>query len=409
MNSPESVLSRAATWLAFASAVSVLFSIAVCQILLALAIAALLMSGEPLRFPPIRLPLGLFLGGTLISLAFSAESVAGLPQVRKMYVFLMLLVVFSAIRELALMRKLFLCWAGVGALIALRGYVQFGVKMQEAHAQGRNFYEYYVAERITGFMSHWMTFSGQEMFALLMLIAFILYGSGRRKGLWVACGTLIAAALLLGWTRSIWMATAAATLYLAWFWRRWLVVVVPAVGLAAVVISPPEIKERFTSILKPRKDTDSNEHRLITWRTGLEMIKRHPVLGLGPEGVKHHFLEYVPADVPRPLPSGWYGHLHNIYLHYAAERGIPTMLALMWLLGRILWDFWHGLRKAPPGQNDLRFLLHGGIAVVLATLVAGIFELNLGDSEVLTMFLVVVACGYGAMEAQRRAEAAVDA
>jgi len=38
------------------------------------------------------------------------------------------------------------------------------------------------------------------------------------------------------------------------------------------------------------------------------------------------------------------------------------------------------------------------MAVVLATMVAGFFELNLGDSEVLTMFLVVVGCGYLALE-----------
>jgi hypothetical protein len=39
-------------------------------------------------------------------------------------------------------------------------------------------------------------------------------------------------------------------------------------------------------------------------------------------------------------------------------------------------------------------------------MVAGFYELNLGDSEVLTMFLVVVACGYGAIEANRAGEAA---
>ena len=36
--------------------------------------------------------------------------------------------------------------------------------------------------------------------------------------------------------------------------------------------------------------------------------------------------------------------------------------------------------------------------MVLATLVEGFVEVNLGDSEVLTMFLVVVACGYLALE-----------
>jgi putative inorganic carbon (HCO3(-)) transporter len=70
----------------------------------------------------------------------------------------------------------------------------------------------------------------------------------------------------------------------------------------------------------------------------------------------------------------------------------------MWLLLEVLFDFWRGLGALPPGGSNRRFLLHGGIAVVLATMVAGFFELNLGDSEVLTMFLVVVACGYLALE-----------
>ena len=74
------------------------------------------------------------------------------------------------------------------------------------------------------------------------------------------------------------------------------------------------------------------------------------------------------------------------------------MLVLMWMLIQILVDFWRGLKTLPPGPGNRRFLLHGGIAAVLATMVEGCVELNLGDSEVLTMFLVVVACGYLALE-----------
>jgi O-antigen ligase len=208
----------------------------------------------------------------------------------------------------------------------------------------------------------------------------------------------MALALLLGFTRSIWLATAVAGVYLCWFFRRWLVPLAPVALVLLFFLSPAAVRERITSLTRPKQGVDSNEFRVVTWRTGVRMIEKHPLLGLGPEGVKLHFAEYVPADIPRPLPSGWYGHLHNIYLHYAAERGIPTMLVLMWLLLEVLFDFWRGLGALPPGRSNRRFLLHGGIAVVLATMVAGFFELNLGDSEVLTMFLVVVACGYLALE-----------
>jgi putative inorganic carbon (HCO3(-)) transporter len=399
MDPSEPLLFRIARWLTFGSAVAILFSIAASQILLGLALAALLLSGGRMRLPRIWLPLGLFLLGTLISLAFSPDPSAGLPQVRKIFVFTTLLVVFSTLRDIVIIRRLFLCWAGAGGLISLRGFVQFGQKVQQAHAAGRSFYDYYVAARITGFMSHWMTFGGQEMIALLMTAAFLFFAciARKRAWVWVLSAFFMSAALLLGFTRGIWVASAGAGLYLLWFWKRLLVVALPVLLVLIALLAPASIRERFDSLLKPGK-IDSNQHRIVTWRTGLEMIRAHPLLGLGPEEVKVQFNQYVPADIPRPLPEGWYGHLHNIYLQYAAERGIPTMLMMLWLLGQVLYDCLRRVWRLPPGRSDLKFLLHGTVAVVLATMISGIFEYNLGDSEVLTMFLVVVGCAYAAMD-----------
>ena len=112
---------RTARWLAFGSAVGILLGIAVSQILLALAFAALLASGEKIRLPRIWLPLSLFMLGTVISLIFSGDPQAGLPQIRKFYVFLELLVVFSLLPGLRMARWLFLSWAGIGAITAVRG------------------------------------------------------------------------------------------------------------------------------------------------------------------------------------------------------------------------------------------------------------------------------------------------
>jgi putative inorganic carbon (hco3(-)) transporter len=175
----------------------------------------------------------------------------------------------------------------------------------------------------------------------------------------------------------------------------------PVVIAAAIFLSPGAIRERFTSILHPSR-LDSNEFRKVTWATGLHMIREHPWLGLGPEMPRIQFDEYVPADIPRPLPEGSYIHLHNIYLHYAAERGIPTLLVFLWMMGKILLDFWRGLRNLLPGRDDRRFLLHGAIAVVLTVLIEGFVDVSLGDSEVLAMFLIVVACGYLALEKDSR-------
>ena len=400
MKTRESILTRGAAWLTFGSAVAILLSIAASQILLGLALAALLLSGEAIRLPRIRLALGLFLAGTVVALLFSGEIAHGLPQIRKFFVFTELLVVFSCLRDAALIRWLFLAWAGVGSIDALRGFVQFAAKMQQAHSQGLSIYQYYVNERITGFTSHWNTYSAEEMFAFIMICAFLFFAPGarRRSWVWVMCATLIAFAILLAETRGVYAAVAVATGYLLWFWNRKLVLLLPVLAGVLILVSPPVIRDRFSSFLKPKQE-DSNTFRKIAWRSGIRMIEAHPLLGIGPDGPKYHFMEYIPEDVPRAsLPSGFYEHVHNLYLQYAAERGIPVLLIFLWMIGQILADFFRGVRSLPPGRSDKRFLLHGAIAVVLAVLVEAFVEVNLGDSEVLTMFLVVVGCGYLALE-----------
>src|ERR1700690_407650 len=164
MDAPESFTLRAARWLAFASSVAIVVGIAPSQILLGMALAALLLSGEKLRLPPIKLPLGLFLLGTLIAIAFSGNPAAGWPQIKKIYVFFQLLIVFSLLRDMALIRWLFLTWAALGSISASLSFVQFARKVQQAHAASTDVYSYYVGERITGFMSHWYTFSAEEMY-----------------------------------------------------------------------------------------------------------------------------------------------------------------------------------------------------------------------------------------------------
>ena len=398
------IIDRAAFYLTCGSAVAILFSIAISQILMALAFAALLFSSEKIRFPPIKLPLALFMTGTVISLVISGHARDGTPQIRKFFVLLMLLLVYSTFRKVSEIRAIALIWAGVATLSAVRSLFQFLQKYQEARELGRNFYDYYVSERITGFMSHWMTFGAQEMIVLLLLASYLFFSKDRKwkPAGWVAAA-ILSVSLVLGLTRSIFLlGVPVGLLYLLWFWHRWMVVAVPVLAVLVILVSPAIVRERAFSIFQPHGETDSNQHRTITRRTGMEMIRAHPWFGLGPEQVKAQFNDWVPADIPRPLPPGWYGHLHNIYLQYAAERGIPTALAIFWVIGKILYDFALALRRKLT-DPDAWFVLHGAIAVILAILAEGFLEYNLGDSEVLTMFLTVAGFGYIAREAAQSA------
>ena len=61
------------------------------------------------------------------------------------------------------------------------------------------------------------------------------------------------------------------------------------------------------------------------------------------------------------------------------------------------WIMPDDVRTSSSTGSPLR-LADSYIAVMIATLAEGIAEYNLGDTEVLTMFLVVVGCGYLALE-----------
>ena len=392
---------RGAFYLTCGALVSILFSIAVSQILMGLALAALLLSSTPLRLPPIKLPLALFLIGTVISLLASGHIQQGMPQIRKFYVFFMLLVVYSTFRTLAEIRAIVLLWTGVATLSAARSLFQFWRVYQQSEELGRSFYDLYLGARITGFTSHWMTFGGEEMIVLLLLASYLFFSGQRRwkTAGWI-CAAILAVSMVLGFTRSIFLlGFPAGLLYLLWFWKKWLVAAAPAVVIIALFLGPEALRERVTSVFEPHGEVDSNRHRAVLRETGVLMIRAHPWLGLGPEQIKYQFDQWAPADA-RPLPEGFYGHLHNIYLQYAAERGIPTLLVFLWMIAKILWDFSRALRRK-LASPEARFILHGAIAVVVAILAEGFAEYNLGDSEVLTLFLAVVAFGYIAIENTR--------
>jgi O-antigen ligase len=95
------------------------------------------------------------------------------------------------------------------------------------------------------------------------------------------------------------------------------------------------------------------------------------------------------------LPDGFYGHLHNIYTQYSAERGIPAMLAmvgfLLWNLGLWVRVLMRLPRDGVSRLQDSAWLLRAGVAMIMAILINGLFDHDLGASAILAMTLGGVA------------------
>jgi len=117
------------------------------------------------------------------------------------------------------------------------------------------------------------------------------------------------------------------------------------------------------------------------------MVLDAPLLGLGPGGVRRHYPEYKNPAARRPGT----GHLHNNLVQIAAERGLLGLAAWLgiWIVffvraGRIY-------ARLAAGRVDDRALVAGSLAAVSGFLVAGLFEYNFGDSEVIGLLWVVMA------------------
>ena len=87
-------------------------------------------------------------------------------------------------------------------------------------------------------------------------------------------------------------------------------------------------------------------------------------------------------------------HLHNSYLQLAAERGIPSLLAYLWLLGGTLWAGYRGVRAERPPDSDRGELWLGAFAALVAFAVGGLFEDSWKDTEVQRVALFVMALPY---------------
>ncbi len=391
-------LKDAPLYLAGAAAVTTVVSIRAFEILMVLALLALIVTHRPWRLPPVWIPLALFLLGTLVSIAASGHAREGLPQIRKFYVYLMLFLITSAFQNALQIRWVALGWAFCAALSSLWALRQFWRSYFAARQAQRDFYSFYVDARITGFMGHWMTLGGELMIALLIIGALIFFAADRTWIGWlIAAAFPIAAALAATWTRSMWLGALCGAVYLIWYWKPWMLLALPVLIALVLLANPFSLRERALSAVSPHPgQTDSNEHRAELRRIGWEMIKAHPWLGIGPEQVSRQYQSYIRGDMPAPRASEYYGHLENDYLQYAAERGVPTAVALFWMIGWAVLDFVRAVRRLPPNAAQ-RWILHAAVAVTIAVLVSGFYSWNLNNSEVLAMFLAVLGCGYVAL------------
>jgi O-antigen ligase len=243
--------------------------------------------------------------------------------------------------------------------------------------------------RINGPSSHVMTFSG-----LLLPISLLLLFLWRHQRQWwqLVAGSVATLTLLLTFTRSVWIGWIVAAAVVLLISRPRVVLYALPVVILFVTFMPMPLFSRLVSTFDVQQSSNFDRIRML--EAGVEMIRDHPLLGVGPANVKETYALYRKHDAPRPRPP----HLHNNVIQLWAERGIlglAAYLLFLALFAREVARHWRGPQRA---------WAEGGAAVAISLATAGLFEFNWGDTEVfyvllnLTALVVVMLGSTGAAE-----------
>jgi O-antigen ligase len=381
---------------------------------------------------PLDGPVLAFVVWTLLAASFSPDPLASHESAKKLVLFVLLYLTIDSVREPEQRRRVL--------DVALLGGLAVGVEvLLQVHFLGYDTLD----KRPRGFLGHYMTASGLLMCVIVLAAARLAFhpkpverpsredmqglgivgaalavlvllqrfdimaveaerlfvaGLGgaaavlvlSRRSRWPSGSTsstlailafgVCSWAILLSSTRSAWLGVLAGLGVVGLLRAPKLLWLLPgAVGLI-LIFRPSAVVDRLTV-------TDaSSRDRIYMWQAGVDMIREKPIFGVGPDMVQQVYADYRWPGAPNPTTS----HLHSNAFHIAAERGLPCLVFWLWWVAAAMGDAYRAVRARGEG------VVYGAAAMGLLTaiMVAGLFEYNFGDSEILMLTLIVSALPY---------------
>ncbi|MFS8779137.1 O-antigen ligase family protein [Synechococcus sp. W55.1] len=215
--------------------------------------------------------------------------------------------------------------------------------------------------------------------AVLGLGSLLLLLTASRNG-WGAGGLALVIGLALRrcwWGIGILVGIGLAGLAAAWDWPGWRAVV------------PRLIWSRLADTFDPQAlYFSSTANRLDAWQFALQMVQERPLTGWGWQSFA---ALYNAQDPPELL-----GHCHNLYLHLAAEGGIPLLLGHLILWGWILARGWQAWRRSQES------VLLGMLLALTAFFASGLLDVVMLDGRIHLLVTLLLGAVWGAsLERQR--------
>jgi O-antigen ligase len=329
---------------------------------------------------------GLLVLWALIMIPFSSQPAQSLLFARRFYPLAALWLFAWAggteSRRIAVLSALLTAGAGLG----IYGIYQLWRQGEGAHlsASGQ------LVGRVT-LAQGYMTGGGIMMILALVALAFLLSPVSRRQRALTSLALVsILASLILTMTRSAWLGFSLGGMVVLAAARPRIAPIFLALLVLGTWAMPATYRARVLSAFD--WSDQHNQARVVMWQTGWRMLKDHPVTGVGDRDLKEIYRSYHPGQT-RDIP----GHLHSNYVMFGAIWGLPGLAFALLLLAAIpvlllaRWRRLRAIRSRPPPLQAGWIL--AALGVWTGFCVAGFFEWNFGDAEVVLLLWIVAGMG----------------
>jgi len=362
------------TELAFALLLAFLFlidvSIAACYVLstliLVLFLVHLLRGGKFPILPFFCWFFAAYIFFTLLATVFSLDRAASIRDNKELLIFLLIPVylwLLDSWKRVRLSLWAVLAAALFSSLVGIFTVLRHGIVLND---------------RLKGFTSHWMTYSGLLMLPFIFFaVRLVLRHEKKKETAAISLAlALMLAAIAFSLTRNVWLGIAAALgLFLVFFKPKYLLILAPLL-LVLALLTPPAVKSRVLSIVDLQDE--SNRDRIYMAYSGLKIAADYPWTGVGSNNIS----KVIAGNEFRyrhPQAKKINMHLHNNFLQILAERGIFALASFVLACLGIILQLARRLRAC---TGEMRAITVGVLFAFIGFLIAGMFEYNFGDSEI---------------------------
>ncbi len=179
--------------------------------------------------------------------------------------------------------------------------------------------------------------------------------------------------------------------------KRWVMISAALLILAATLtlFFVGELAFKYEWAFKRELTGEHESSRLFIWKKSIEIIKEHPIFGVGQGNFETAYATYLDPD-KKEIKSR--AHAHNDLLNFGAIAGIPGALLFI-LIWAVVFYRLHQIWHKSEAFSDRKIFAGAAAVAGLTFILTSLTEATFADEEIRQLLMVVWSAGLWPMMA----------